>query len=65
MQQAEDNSLCCLFVAQANNQRSLVLVAGYLMYKYRWKLGKTLEFIRTKGVYISLTEHFIHQLEFL
>ena len=55
MQQAEDNSLCCLFVAQANNQRSLVLVAGYLMYKYRWKLGKTLEFIRTKGVYISLT----------
>ncbi len=42
MQQAEDNSLCCLFVAQANNQRSLVLIAGYLMYKYRWKLGKTL-----------------------
>ena len=33
------------------------------MSKYRWTLSKTLEYIRSKKIYIGLSEHFIEQLE--
>jgi hypothetical protein len=54
--------MCCLIISQNNNTRSLVMIVAYLMNKFRWALRKTLEYIRSKGVYIFLTEHYIAQL---
>lgn len=35
------------------------------MNRYRWRLGKVLEFIRSKSIFIGLSEHYIEQLEML
>ncbi len=57
--------MCCLVMSQKNNTRSLVMIVAFLMNKFRWSLRKTLEYVRSKGVYIFLTEHYILQLELL
>jgi len=41
------------------------MLASYLMSRYRWTLSKTLEFVRSKNVFIGLSEHYIGQLECL
>jgi hypothetical protein len=42
-----------------------VMLTAFLMSKYRWNLSKTLEYIRSKKIFIGLSEHYIEQLEIL
>jgi len=51
-----------IFSASGNN-RSLVMLCAYLMSKYRWTLDKTLAYIRSKNIFIGLSEAYIIQLE--
>jgi hypothetical protein len=39
------------------------MLCAYLMSRYRWTLDKTLAYIRSKGVFIGLSESYIGQLE--
>jgi hypothetical protein len=39
------------------------MLSAFLMSKYRWSLSKTLEYIRSKNIFIGLSEHYISQLE--
>lgn len=39
------------------------MLSAYLMSRYRWTLDKTLAYIRSKSVFIGLTESYIAQLE--
>ena len=63
IKKAQKFSVCCLVHSFDGNNRSLVMLSGYLMYKYRWTASKTLQFIRSKNVFIGLSEHYIRQLE--
>jgi hypothetical protein len=40
--------MCCLIHSYDGINRALVILIGYLMNQYRWKINKTLEFIRSK-----------------
>ena len=40
--------MCCLIHSYDGVNRSLVMLVAFLMNRYRWKLGKTLEFVRSK-----------------
>jgi hypothetical protein len=57
--------MCCLIHSFDGANRSVVMLTAFLMSRYRWKLGKTLEFIRSKQIFIGLSEHYIEQLETL
>jgi hypothetical protein len=57
--------MCCLITSNQGNNRAMVMLVAYLMSKFRWSLNKTLEYVRSKSIYIGLTEHYIHQLEIL
>ena len=65
IEEAEEQSLCCIISSAAGNNRSLVMLTAFLMSKYRWSLSKTLEYIRSKKIFIGLSEHYIEQLELL
>ena len=41
------------------------MLTAFLMSKYRWTLSKTLQYVRSKKIYIGLSEHYIEQLELL
>jgi hypothetical protein len=41
------------------------MLSAFLMSKYRWTLDKTLAYIRSKNVFIGLSENYIAQLETL
>lgn len=41
------------------------MLTAFLMSKYRWSLDKTLAYIRSKDIFIGLTENYIAQLEAL
>ncbi len=43
--------------------RSCCLVAGYLMYRYRWSLQKSLEFLKYRRPGLSLRPGFLRQLQ--
>lgn len=57
--------MCCMITSNQTNMRSIVIVVAYLMNKFRWALGKSLEYIRAKNVYIGLNDHYVEQLEIL
>jgi hypothetical protein len=63
IEEAEEQSLCCIIFSANGNNRSLVMLSAYLMSRYRWTLDKTLAYIRSKSVFIGLTESYIAQLE--
>ena len=65
IKKAQKSSVCCLIHSYDGNNRSLVMLSGYLMCKYKWTVSKTLEFIRSKNVFIGLSEYYIQQLELL
>jgi hypothetical protein len=65
IEEAEEQSLCCIIFSANGNNRSLVMLSAYLMSRYRWTLDKTLAYIRSKSVFIGLTESYIGQLESL
>lgn len=47
--------MCCLIHSFDGANRSVVMLSAFLMNRYRWKLGKTLEFIRSKQIFIGLS----------
>ena len=65
IEEAEEQSLCCIISSANGNNRSLVMLSAFLMSKYRWSLDKTLAYIRSKDIFIGLTENYIAQLEAL
>lgn len=57
--------MCCLIHSFDGANRSLVMLVAFLMNRYKWKLSKALEFVRSKQLFIGLSEHYIEQLEIL
>lgn len=57
--------MCCLIHSFDGVNRSLVMLVAFVMSRYRWTLSKSLEFIRSKKIFIGLSEHYIEQLEIL
>ena len=57
--------MCCLIHSFDGSNRSLVMVAAFLMNRFRWKLSKVFEFVRSKQLFIGLSDHYIEQLEIL
>ena len=57
--------MCCLIHSFDGANRSLVMLVAFLMNRYKWKLSKALEFLRSKQLFIGLSEHYIEQLEIL
>ena len=41
------------------------MLTALLMSRYRWTLSKTLKYVRSKNIFIGLSEHYIRQLEVL
>ena len=62
IEEAEQQSLCCIIFSAGGNNRTLAMLTALLMSKYRWNLSNTLEYVRSKKIYIGLSEHYIEQL---
>ena len=52
-----------LIISETNQTRSIVVVAIYLMMKYKWTLMKTLEFLNQKKVDAVITSEILGVLK--
>ena len=60
--EAEENGMCCLVHCGAGQYRSLVQLTAYLMDRFQWRLRKTVDYLQSKAIPITLSESHIEEL---
>ena len=54
--------MCCLVHCGAGHYRGLAILTAYLMDRFGWRLRKTVEFLQSKAVPITLSQSHIEEL---
>jgi protein-tyrosine phosphatase len=63
IEEADENSECCLVHSNLGNNRCCAVIIAYLMKKFLWTFDKTVNYVRSKKVEMKLSQNYTTQLK--